>query len=221
MNKKTCYICSGCLFAAFLVLIVFLKTYDIDCVGPAGTSVGFSHFNKSIHDFLGTSSVWYLISKLLGLLEIGLGAAFIAGGAFFIARSKGAYKYLIPHLCGMFILAAMFSVYVLFELIAVNYRPVIEEGALLPEPSFPSTHTMIAITVMGVFVLFAKCVIVNQKTVMVLYIACAAIAVITIVARVLSGVHWATDIFGGALVGAALVLFYKGLLSDVKTDDNV
>lgn len=218
MNKKTCFFTSGIFFIAFIVLIILLKTYDVDGVGPLGTSVGFSHFNVAVRDFVGTSSVWYLISKLLGIGEIALGAAFIAFGVYIVFKSKGAGTISKPHFCGMFVLAAMFAFYVLFELIEINYRPIIEEGATVPEASFPSTHTMIAITVMGVLAEYVKSVAQNQKTVRVLYLACVVIAFAAITSRVLSGVHWATDICGGLLIGSALLFFYKGLIGEIESN---
>ena len=42
--------------------------------------------------------------------------------------------------------------------------------------------------------------------------AMAAFTVFMVIARLLSGVHWVSDIIGGALLSAGLVLMYRAVI---------
>ena len=109
----------------------------------------------------------------------------------------------------IFLLVIIF--YVLFDKIVINYRPVLEDGAL--EASFPSTHTMLACTIMGCALIECREVVTRKTTLKYIEIFCWAIIALTIITRFLSGVHWFTDIIGGILLSAALVsLYYTAVL---------
>ena len=38
---------------------------------------------------------------------------------------------------------------------------------------------------------------------------CAVLMVVTVAGRVVSGIHWITDIVGGILISASLMAFYR------------
>ena len=64
---------TGVLFA---LLILLVKTFDVEMVGPKGTAIGLSHINKAVHEFLGENMLWYDITDILGLVAITLAAVF-------------------------------------------------------------------------------------------------------------------------------------------------
>ena len=106
--------------------------------------------------------------------------------------------------------AVVLTLYLLFDEFALNYRPVILPGKGL-EPSYPSTHTLISCCVcytapVPLWAIVGK----KPKLYTAFCAACAVIPLLTIVSRVLSGVHWITDIIGGLLLSATLILFYFG-----------
>ena len=68
MKKVIGAVITGGLFAA---LIVLLKSYDVAAIGPAGTSIGFSHFNQFVHDLTGVNMLWYDITDYIGYAAIG------------------------------------------------------------------------------------------------------------------------------------------------------
>ena len=103
--------------------------------------------------------------------------------------------------------------YVLFELVVINYRPVLMPGAAEVEASFPSSHTMLICSVMGSTVMVLKRYIKGDALRMGLQAGCVIVAVITVAGRLLSGVHWLTDILGGVLLSCALLALFS-LLCD-------
>jgi len=197
----------------FLLLIVAVRTVDVAPIGPADTSVGLSSINQSVHASLGTSDTWYKVSKYLGYASLALAACFALLGLVQLIQHKGL-KGVDPSLfvlCGLYVAVAV--LYVFFNKVAVNYRPVLEPGQTVPESSFPSTHTLMACTIFGSAVMVLPRFVKNTGLLRALQVACVAALVLTVFARLLSGVHWVTDILGGLLLSMALLSVTAALLS--------
>lgn len=197
--------------ALFLLLIVLVRAVDVAAIGPAGTSVGLSHVNGPIHRALGYSALWYRVSEALGGLTLLVAAAFAVLGIFQLVRGRSLAKVdreLIA-LGGLY--AAVAVLYIFFDKVAVNYRPVLMPGEASPEASFPSSHAMLVCTVMGSAMMLADRYA-PRRLVRPLRIACGAVIAVTVAGRMISGVHWFTDILGGALISAALLLAFSAAL---------
>ena len=106
--------------------------------------------------------------------------------------------------------------YVLFERFSINYRPVILDEGL--EPSYPSTHTMLILTILGTATYISGAYIKNTKLLIAARIACFVIMALTIIGRMICGVHWFTDILGGILISVFLISLYKDLVSVKKEE---
>ena len=91
----------------------------------------------------------------------------------------------------------------------VNYRPILINGVL--EASYPSSTTMLVACVMPTAIMQFNTRIKNnglRKCVNILILAFIAFMVI---GRLISGVHWFSDIIGGALLSSGLVLIYHSI----------
>ena len=112
----------------------------------------------------------------------------------------------------VFLLLVFAALYFLFELLSLNYRPVIVDMAEWPEASYPSTHTLMGglLAVGAGLFLWKKLAGTAFRT----PAACAAfvLGAATVVTRFLSGVHWLTDIVGGLLLSLSVILLFKTLL---------
>ena len=98
------------------------------------------------------------------------------------------------------------AAYLLFETVVINYRPVLVDGKL--EASYPSSTTMLALCILPTAMLQLRGRIRStavRKTVLCLR---AAVTAILGVGRLISGVHWLSDILGGVFLSAGLVLLY-------------
>ncbi|MBO4839059.1 MAG: phosphatase PAP2 family protein [Lachnospiraceae bacterium] len=206
MLKNKRFLNAACWTAAALLFTLLIKLVDVRNAGVAGTPLGFAGINTAVHDALGTSSFWYTVSKVLGICAI-LTALFFAGmGLWQWYRRKSLKE--VDRV--FFVLAALYVLVVIlwkgFDVLALNYRPVLENG--VPEPSYPSTHTLLGV------VLFCSAVpmimtYMKRGTLRNILALCAiAAAFLTVLARFLSGVHWFTDIIGGLLISAALLSWF-------------
>lgn len=213
MNKHLKFILAGVFLGLFLCLILLVLTVDVAQIGPAGTSVGLSSLNGAVFSSLGRSDSWYKATKLLGYAAFALVGAFILAGAVQWIR-RGNLKHVDRQI---FVLAALYAatavLYVLFEKIVVNYRPVLMEGETFPEASFPSTHTMIAVTVFGSAAILAGVYLKPGGIRALLQILCMLMTGVIVGGRLVSGVHWFSDILGGVLISTALLFAFSGCLT--------
>lgn len=211
MKKKM--IVSAVSFGLFLLLILLVKTVDVAAVGPAGTSVGLSKLNVAIHDMFGENLGWYKVTNILGYIAIliALGFAAIGGLQLIYRRSILKVDREILLLGGLYVVTICF--YVLFEKLIVNYRPMLMPGAVGPEASFPSSHTVLSCVILGSGLGLLKKYAKKNKTLqLVLTVVFAVLLALIVAGRLISGVHWFTDILGGLLLSAALVNGYEGLV---------
>ena len=150
---------------------------------------------------------WYDITEYLGYLALAVAATFGATGLFQLVKRRS-----IRRVDQRILLLGAFYVlvlccYVFFEVVIINFRPVLVEGQL--EASYPSSHTVLTVCIMGTAALQLHRLLQNKKLLRIgAEILAVLIAGVTVVGRLLSGVHWFTDIVGGLLLSAALLVLY-------------
>ena len=206
-------------FALFILTIALVKCVDIDAVGPAGTSIGLSHLNKAVHDLIGVHMFWYQVTNLLGFWAILCGAVFACIGLKQLIERKSLKQVdaKILALGGLFVLLGV--IYVLFEKVVINCRPVLMEGETVPEASFPSSHTVLAFVIFGAIAMMLKDYLQDKRLVSMLQNACLVLILVSVIGRLISGVHWFTDILGGIFLSYALLMVFSGLLEKLDGKD--
>ena len=194
-----------------MIWTVAICYIDVQAIGPLESAVGFATINKFLHNLTGVHMSLYTITDWLGLVPLVFVMGFALLGLIQWIKRKHILEvdYNILVLGGFYII--VMAVYVLFEIIAVNYRPVLIGGIL--EASYPSSTTMLAMCVMPTAIMQFNTRIKN--TVFKRFVAAVIIALIVfmVIGRLVSGVHWLTDIIGGALLSAGLVLMYHAVIS--------
>ena len=205
-SKKLFGITAG-LFLLFIVFTMMVLLVDVQPVGPEGSKVGLATINQSVFECLGVNVLWYEITDWLGLLAVLFALFFAVLGLVQLVKRKNLWKvdYEII-LLGMFYILVAVS-YLFFEIAIVNYRPVMMDNSL--EASYPSSHAMIVICIMATAMIEFRKLFADKKALRtVLYAVSTAIILTTVIGRLLSGVHWFTDIIAGVLLSSALVMLY-------------
>ena len=206
-NRKFC-IALG-LLAAFVLWTAIISRVDVQAIGPQGSTVGLAALNGFFHKLTGVYLSLYILTDWLSLVPLGVVLGFGVLGLVQWVKRKNLWKVDRSILVlGGFYLVVM-AVYAFFEVYAVNYRPVLIEGVL--EVSYPSSTTMLVMTVMPTAVLQLKSRIQHPALRKSVVIAMIAFTAFMVVGRLLSGVHWVTDIIGGGLLSAGLVMMYDAL----------
>ncbi len=204
-KSRELYTACGCL-AAFLLWTIAVRFVDVQAIGPEGSSVGFARLNGFVHGLTGVHMTLYTITDWLGLVPIAFVLGFALLGLVQWIRRKSLWKVDRNILVlGGFYLVVM-GAFLFFEEMVVNYRPVLIEGGL--EASYPSSTTLLVLCVMPAAILQFRGRIQNpvyRRWVTGLLVVFTGFMV---VGRLVSGVHWLTDIVGGILLSAGLVLLY-------------
>ncbi len=213
MKKKGNLIFGIIFFILFLAYIVAVKRFDVGVIGPAGTSVGFSHLNAKYAELIGVNMLFYDITNYLGYFALSHVAVFAFVGLVQLIRRRSFLKVdrAIYALGGLY--AFDLGMYFFFEKVIVNYRPIILPGFTLPEASFPSSHTVLTITVMASTAIVLKRYIENKGLRITLQTICLIVLAATLLGRLFCGAHWLTDIIGGILISIALLnlfVFFAG-----------
>jgi len=160
----------------------------------------------------------YTVTDWLGLVPICFIMGFgILGLCEWIQR-KNLFKvdYSILTLGGFYIV--VMALYIFFEMFVVNYRPILINGNL--EASYPSSTTMLVMCVMPTAIMQFNSRIKNNG-----FRKCVNILILVFIAfmvtgRLISGVHWFSDIIGGALLSGGLVMIYHSIqLSGGKNNE--
>ena len=194
------------LLAAFVLWTVLVRFVDVQPIGPEGSTVGFAALNGFVHELTGVKWLLYTLTDWLGLVPIAVALGFATLGLVQLIKRKSLRKvdYSILAL-GVFFIVVM-AAYVFFEMVVINYRPTLIEGYL--EASYPSSTTMLVMCVMPTAAMQLNSRIKNTVLKRCAVIAIAAFTAFTVLGRLISGVHWITDIIGGALFSAGLVTTY-------------
>ena len=194
------------LLIAFVIWTAFVSVIDVQKIGPQESAVGFSALNRYVHSLTGVNMTLYTVTDWLGLVPIGTALGFAILGLVQWIRRKSLAKVdkSIMMLGGFYV--AVIAIYLIFEIVTVNYRPVLIEGVL--ETSYPSSTTMLAMCVMPTAAMQLKFRIKNCPLKITLTSVIVLFTVFMVIGRLLSGVHWFTDIVGGILISVGLVLMY-------------
>ena len=212
--KKSAVFCfaAGAVAAVLAALLaVLVVTVDVSPIGPEESSVGLSAFNARAAAFFAYDPVAHTVTDWLGYLAVGVIIFYFIKGAVQLIKRRslrGVDRHII--LLGCFY-AVLLLIYVLFDLFPLNYRPLILDIEKGLEPSFPSSHTMLAMCVFLTLPIQPEFSKSGRKILKIAVLsASVALSVVTVGGRLISGVHWATDVIGGVLISAALIAFYRG-----------
>ena len=213
MNKKRNFFISTILILLAVLFTILVKVVDVKQVGVNGTSIGFATLNQFVFKTTGVNMIWYHITDWLGLVPIFMAMAYALLGLVQLIKRKSLFKVdkeII--ILGLFYIVVI-SLYIFFEKFIVNYRPILMNGFL--EASYPSSHTLMAICLCGSSIIVNKKLF-NNKITKIMNMLSLVIILITVIGRLISGVHWFTDIIGGMIISIALLMTLYSVIDIIK-----
>ena len=196
-------------FLVFVLWTVAICFIDLAAIGPNGSSVGFATINGWFHKLTGVHMTLYHITDWLGLVPVAVGFGFAILGLVQWIKRKNILKvdFSILTLGGFYII--VLAAYLLFEEFAVNHRPVLINGFL--EASYPSSTTLLVLCVMPTAIMQFNSRIKSVRFKRAVWVLITAFIVFMVIGRLISGVHWLSDIIGGFLLSCSLVMMYYSL----------
>lgn len=200
----------------FAVWTVLIQTVDVQAVGQNGTDIGFASLNTWFHKMTGIHMWVYTVTDWLGLVPIFICIIFGAVGLVQLIKRRSLLKVdkdII--LLGIYYILVIFG-YLIFEMIPINYRPILIEGRM--EASYPSSTTLLVMSVMPTLAFQVHRRIRNTKVKYGIYAFTVLFTAFMVVGRTVARVHWLTDIAGSVLLSSGLYLIYHGAVH--LTDKN-
>ena len=202
--------------ALFLLLTFLVMKVDVQPIGPNGSTVGLGSVNENCFWIFGANPIWDKISDLCmaGSLLVAGGFACLGIWQLITRKSLKKVDFDLYLLAGLYAAAVVF--YLLFEVVVINYRPVLIDGIL--EPSYPSSHTMLVFVILDSAIVQTGLRVKKRLLRSVLLIAASLVCFLTAIGRLLAGVHWFTDVFAAILFSGFLVFLYKTLVLQFKKE---
>lgn len=203
------------MFTIFTLWTILIRAVDVRAIGPEGSVVGFGAINQFVHNLTGVNMTLYNITDWLGLVPVFTATGFaVLGLSQWIRRKQlKLVDYSIFVLGGFYI--AVIVIYVLFETVIINYRPVLINGIL--EASYPSSTTLLVMCVMPTAIMQFNSRIKNTSLKKWIALIISVFIVFMVAGRLISGVHWISDIIGGTILSTGLITMY-GFFVGLKKD---
>ena len=210
MRKKKELLLGFILIIGFIIWTVLIQTVDVQPAGQEGTDIGFARFNSWFHKLTGVHLTLYVITDWLGLVPVFVCMIFAGVGFVQLVKRRSLFKvdYDIIFL-GIYYIVVIFA-YLIFEVIPINYRPILIEGRM--EASYPSSTTLLVLSVMPTLVFQVnrrvKCIGIKR----IVKVFANVFTTFMVASRLISGVHWFTDIVGASIISGGLFIIYKAVV---------
>ena len=213
-NKKNILICV-LLVLISIIYTLLVKYVDTSTIGPNGSVVGFSSLNSFVFNLTGNNMTLYKITEILGIIPILIALMYAVIGLIQVIDRKSLK--VDKELIALGILyVVVILIYVFFEKCIINYRPVFIDGIL--EASYPSSHTLLSICICGSALLINKYLFNNEKIYKYINIISIISMVLIVLGRLLSGVHWASDIIGSIIISITLLKILETYYLSIKKE---
>ena len=205
MKKKNIMI-SVVLTVISVIYTLMVKYIDVKNIGPNNSSVGFSTINKFFMNMIGNHTFIYKISELLGYILLLLVLIYGCIGFYQLIKRKSLLKVDKELIKLGFFYVLMLIVYIFFEKVTINFRPVLIDGVL--EASYPSSHTILSLCV-GLSSLIVSQKYFNKKYIKKINMITVILMCLVLLTRFISGVHWFSDILGGTIISFTLISYFQ------------
>lgn len=205
------------MMVAFAIWTVLIQRVDVQPVGQNGTNIGFASLNCWFHKLTGVHMGIYIVTDWLGLVPIFICMLFGGIGLVQLVKRRSLFKVdLDIIILGVYYALVIFG-YMIFEMIPINYRPILIEGIM--EASYPSSTMLLVLSVMPTLSFQVRRRIKNTIVKNVINIFSVAFSLFMVIGRTVAGVHWLTDIIGSVILSTGLYMIYKS--SVLLFDSNV
>jgi undecaprenyl-diphosphatase len=207
MKEKRNLLAGAGLIGVFALWTILIQCVDVQAVGQNGSRIGFADFNVWFHQLTGVHMTIYTITDWLGLVPIFICLCFGVMGLVQLIKRRSLLRVDSDILLLGVYYVMVIACYLIFEMIPINYRPVLIEGRL--EASYPSSTTLLVLSVMPTLMFQVNRRVSNTMIRKVAAVFVIAFSAFMVIGRLISGVHWATDIIGSVLLSSGLYMQYR------------
>lgn len=207
-KEKTSFIFGIMNIILFAIWTILIQMIDVQPIGAKGSEVGFATINSWFHSLTGVNMTIYTITDWSGLVPVFICMIFGFVGLIQLIKRKNLLKVDFDiRILGVYYVIVILC-YLIFEMYPINYRPILINGFM--EASYPSSTTLLVLCVMPTLVFQVNQRLKNDKIKRIICIITIGFSLFMVVGRLISGVHWLTDIIGSVLLSVGLFYLYKG-----------
>ena len=192
----------------FALWTFLIQIIDVKPKGVNGTEIGFATINTWLHSLTGVNMTLYTITDWAGLVPVFVCIAFGFVGLIQLIKRKSLLRVDFDIVALGIYYVIVIGGYLIFEMIPINYRPILIKGFM--EASYPSSTTLLVLSVMPTIAFEAEKRIKNTAIKRIITIITVIFTIFMVVGRLISGVHWLTDIIGSIFLSVGLFYIYKG-----------
>ena len=209
-----------CLLAAFVLWTAAVQFVDVQAIGVNETLIGFATFNGWFHKLTRVHMTLYVVTDWLGLVPVFICMFFGGVGFIQLVKRRSLLRVDLDIIfLGVYYILVIFG-YLIFEMIPINYRPVLIEGFM--EASYPSSTTLLVLSVMPTLIFQTNKRLKSVMSKRIIVILAILFSVFMVIGRLISGVHWFTDIVGSVILSAGLFCIYRGIaLMNWRSDNGI
>ena len=192
---------------SFLVWTWMIQNIDVQPVGVKGTDIGFAAWNCWFHELTSVHMKLYTITDWLGLVPVFICMLFAGMGFVQLIRRRSLWKVdrdII--ILGIYYVIVILG-YLIFEMYPVNYRPILIEGRM--EASYPSSTTLLVLSVMPTLIEQVNRRMKEGVLRKIVKSSAIVFSIFMVMGRMISGVHWFTDIVGAIILSTGMFFIYK------------
>lgn len=217
-NAKRLFVLGVVLIIVFAVWTLLIQSVDVQPIGQNGTDVGFATINRWFHGLTGSDMTVYAVTDWLGLVPIAVCVGFAVVGLVQWIKRKNIFRVDCDILIlGVYYILVIFG-YLIFEMIPINYRPILINGFM--EASYPSSTTLLVLSVMPTLMFQSERRLKSYMARMIIAVLSTAFSTFMVAGRLVSGVHWITDIVGSILLSFGLFYVYKSIVLMIEERKN-
>ena len=212
--KKKNIIINVSLIILCIIFTLIVKYIDVSSIGPNNSSVGLSFINNFFHKLIGVNMGFYNFSEICGYIPLLMVAGYGVVGVVQLVKRKSIFKVDKEIIALGIFYVIVLCIYVFFEKVIINYRPTLIDGVL--EASYPSSHTILSLFVCGSTIIINKFRFKRIKAANYENIIAYVFLFLVLIGRIISGVHWFSDILGGMIISITLLYSFYNILCLIK-----
>ncbi len=205
---------------AFVFWTLMIKTIDVKPAGINGTDIGFANLNVFVHSLIGVNMTLYNITDWMGIIPVLICILLGFIGFVQLIKRKSLFKVDYDIIVSGVYYIIIILLYLFFEMYPINYRPILINGYM--EASYPSSTTLLVLSVMPTLAFLIDRRLKNGIIKNIILNITIIFSVFTVIGRIISGVHWITDIIGSVLISTGLFFIYKStvfIIDKNKSED--
>ena len=212
-RRKEILLCGG-LFAVAIIYTLLVKYIDVQEIGPNDSLVGFATINNFMFNLTGVNMLWYDITDWWGFVPLFIAFIYAMIGFIQMIKRRNILK-VDKEILGLGVYyIIVIGLYIFFETCIINYRPTLMDGIL--EASYPSSHTLLSVCICGSSLIINKYLFKNRNFFKAENIISILSILVIVIGRIISGVHWFTDIVGAILISIALLKAFNIYIKSIN-----